>query len=760
MMQKKCYNRILFQLALILSLLLVGSTRPVAAQGSSVPINGQLYGEPIIGTSASGSLSSTQVYEVTPSGMYGHDASDASQYGFSGDFWYKAYSPPPGRTIVKGDTKIILYEDGSVESDPIILLDDGSLVLLNSKARFTSKINTTSTEEWTKAVGDAIYALTTLQVYVSRDSLKTWQVDTAGLGATHVWDIAVDTEQYVFAATSTGLFIQNPDSNIWHLINSIPANYMQTIFVDRKDRIYTSTVSGSVYVGTDGGQSWNPHSSGLNYAAVTNFGDDAYHNVYAIAGDEVFRSDSGTSAWTRIDTAISRMILDPISSYASPFNYIAGDSLLYLGTNYGLFSSSDRGNSWHETNRGIQAGTIYGYVKTAARQFASTGLGLYYEDQGDTVWTKAFPANGYAVGNSIYADINGTLYTLGPIINVNNSQSPNANWKSTDNGTTWNPDTAGLGAMAGGSIPKYFADESGVQHYAVSGVPAQCFKKSAGSSWTPDTAGWGKLPGNYPNIIASDLHGNIYAAVTTTTDYTGLLMKRPIGGGTWVFDTAGLQGAIVYSISVDQSGNLYAGTFGSGVYKRTGSTWAPISSPGGLLGNDAFVTAVDNSGALFAGFSYQNGFNYAWQGVYFTTNNGGSWTKVGLDGLAVRALIAYGDSVYAVTYTNGMYILSKTGSANGVKATSSNPNTFALSQNYPNPFNPTTMIEYQLKDKSFVTLTIFDVLGRRVATLVDGEQNGGSHSVPWDASSVASGVYFYRLKAGDFVETKKMLLMK
>jgi len=270
-MHKKPCHTVIFQLALILSTILVGSTCPVAAQGSSVPINGQLYGEPIIGSSSSGmSLASTQVYEVTPGGMYGHEASDASQYGFSGDFWYKAYTPPSGRTIVKGGTKIILYEDGGVESDPIMLLDDGSLVLLNSKARFTSKISTTSTEEWTKAVGDAIYALTTLQVYVSRDSLKTWQVDTAGLGATHVWDIAVDTEQFVFAATSTGLFIQNPDSNVWHPINSVPSTYMQSIYVDRKDRMYASTLYGNVYVSTDGGHSWNQNSSGLNSGGVTN----------------------------------------------------------------------------------------------------------------------------------------------------------------------------------------------------------------------------------------------------------------------------------------------------------------------------------------------------------------------------------------------------------------------------------------------------------------------------------------------------------
>ncbi len=78
--------------------------------------------------------------------------------------------------------------------------------------------------------------------------------------------------------------------------------------------------------------SWNTNNSGLPGTGAITFGDDLFSNVYAIAGGEVFRSDSGTAPWTRIDTSISHLILDPISSYASPYNYISGDSLLYLGT--------------------------------------------------------------------------------------------------------------------------------------------------------------------------------------------------------------------------------------------------------------------------------------------------------------------------------------------------------------------------------------------------------------------------------------------
>jgi len=88
------------------------------------------------------------------------------------------------------------------------------------------------------------------------------------------------------------------------------------------------------------------------------------------------------------------------------------------------------------------------------------------------------------------------------------------------------------------------------------------------------------------------------------------------------------------------------------------------------------------------------------------------------------------------------------------------PDDFSLSQNYPNPFNPTTEIRYTLPRDCQVRLEVYSILGQRVVTLVDERQQAGYRSVRWDASSLASGIYFYRLQAGDFVETKRMILLK
>jgi flagellar hook assembly protein FlgD len=88
------------------------------------------------------------------------------------------------------------------------------------------------------------------------------------------------------------------------------------------------------------------------------------------------------------------------------------------------------------------------------------------------------------------------------------------------------------------------------------------------------------------------------------------------------------------------------------------------------------------------------------------------------------------------------------------------PTEFSLSQNYPNPFNPTTQIVFSLSATVRATLKVYDMLGREIVTLVDEERNPGRYTVQWDASKVASGVYFYRLIVGDFVQTRKLVLIK
>ncbi|MDZ7626654.1 MAG: T9SS type A sorting domain-containing protein [Ignavibacteriaceae bacterium] len=88
------------------------------------------------------------------------------------------------------------------------------------------------------------------------------------------------------------------------------------------------------------------------------------------------------------------------------------------------------------------------------------------------------------------------------------------------------------------------------------------------------------------------------------------------------------------------------------------------------------------------------------------------------------------------------------------------PTQFILKQNYPNPFNPSTTIKYSILTSEFVTLKVYDVLGNEVATLVNEEKSAGSYEVSFDVAGLTSGIYFYKLQAGNLIETKKMILIK
>jgi hypothetical protein len=137
-----------------------------------------------------------------------------------------------------------------------------------------------------------------------------------------------------------------------------------------------------------------------------------------------------------------------------------------------------------------------------------------------------------------------------------------------------------------------------------------------------------------------------------------------------------------------------------------------------------------------------------------------NWEMRGKTGSSY-SLLLNGKQVSAMRGT-GSYTIPKSQTVSfqvGV-GSKSVPLTYALNQNYPNPFNPTTSIVYQLPSKSKVSLKVFDVLGKEVATLVNGEESAGSKTVQFNGENLASGVYFYRLSTGTFMDVKRMTLIK
>ena len=157
------------------------------------------------------------------------------------------------------------------------------------------------------------------------------------------------------------------------------------------------------------------------------------------------------------------------------------------------------------------------------------------------------------------------------------------------------------------------------------------------------------------------------------------------------------------------------------------------------------------------------------KGIYYSTDTGSNWVEfnVGLPpkiGITAIVIDSINNRIYAGMYTldssiNGVYIYDfKPMSVEDDPLAA--PSEFRLYQNYPNPFNPTTTITYMLPTRVFVVLTVYDILGRKITTLIESVQDAGEHQINFHASSLPSGVYLYRLQAGDFISMRKMVLQK
>lgn len=167
--------------------------------------------------------------------------------------------------------------------------------------------------------------------------------------------------------------------------------------------------------------------------------------------------------------------------------------------------------------------------------------------------------------------------------------------------------------------------------------------------------------------------------------------------------------------------------------------------------------------ACYVEISTDRGFNWSTLKYYVNTNS--SWVLEQIDlSSYVKDTIKIRFRLYSNSdagYGDGWYIDDvNISDLNSFVKDEIIPSKFALSQNYPNPFNPSTTIEYSIPHRQHVSLKIYDVLGEELETLVNGIEDAGNKSVQWNAKVFPSGVYFYRLQAGSFTQTKKLVLMK
>ncbi|MEK9137221.1 MAG: T9SS type A sorting domain-containing protein, partial [Bacteroidota bacterium] len=198
---------------------------------------------------------------------------------------------------------------------------------------------------------------------------------------------------------------------------------------------------------------------------------------------------------------------------------------------------------------------------------------------------------------------------------------------------------------------------------------------------------------------------------------------------------------------------LAAGSSTAGVLLRStnrGTTWSNVL--------DAAIDRLDTSASSVVMFAGGRGI------VHKSTNSGSTWTiyNNSLPQSTVSQIVqdTNSDTLYIATRGAGVIKLFAPFTVDVPLSDPVEPASFRLEQNYPNPFNPRTTISFSILHSSFITLRVFDVLGREVATLVNEEMKPGSYQRVFDGSGLASGVYLYRLHTANSVQTKKLLLIR
>ena len=221
----------------------------------------------------------------------------------------------------------------------------------------------------------------------------------------------------------------------------------------------------------------------------------------------------------------------------------------------------------------------------------------------------------------------------------------------------------------------------------------------------------------------------------------------------WEPINTGLTDTGVFAFTINSGGDIFAGTVGSGVFRSSdnGDNWNEINT--GLTLTFVFALAINSGGEIFAG---------GLGGVFRSSDNGDNWSPIntGLMNTDVFAFV-FNTTGEILAGTSGGGVFRSVEPTTSVEQISTTiPSFFALEQNYPNPFNPTTTIQFTLAKGANVKLKVFSIEGKEVATLVDEAVTPGVHTFRFEANGLPSGVYFYRIEAGELFQTKRLMLLK
>ncbi len=571
-------------------------------------------------------------------------------------------------------------------------------------------------------------------VSISNDMGKTWSVSTVTTDHVEILSIAEDGSGNIYA----GLQAINP-------ITSPP-------------------YGGGVYISSDSGRTWKFY--GLSLTTILSIVESSSGKIFVTSGYAIYSAAPKDSNWSNDGGGLSSS-----ANILSLQRDRLGEPVAV--TDKGLFAYNDSTDSWINVAAGVSLASITtAFYDPDGFSYAGTDQdGIYFLDNTSSTWVQC----------GVYSD---------SIMSLGISSSGNLFAGTAD------------GVFEEGSDPgTWLRVSDGLQRAAVYQINTSKYGRILSGVLVASTsAGLFYLPngGNHWNPLVEQWTYSF--AQTPDTDYAsvaGGILKSTDGSGVFwnSIQTIGLPLTNIYCLALDSGGDLFAGTQYSGVFESTdgGTFWTQTDINSPIIFYSVKAMEIDNKGRIFAGTDTS--------GAYYSDDSGVNWNSISsIGGKSVTSFLLDHPSRYFVgTSDRGVFVSSDRGltwqSANdgitdsdvtslifdhpgylyaatasgifkstnivaGIHENAGVPSSFSLSQNYPNPFNPSTTIGYELSAKSYVTIKVYDVLGRVVKTLVDEVKKPGRYEVRFDGIGLSSGIYFYRLVSNNYTETKKMVLIK